>query len=118
MTVKPPTWLLLITNLPGHNPTLRMRLWRSLKGVGAGSLRDGVYVLPDSGPARKVFEEHAKDIKEEGGSGARPPLGPRRKTDGGISALFDRTTEYAEVAAATERAARRMGTLIEVRGDD
>ena len=117
MTVKPPTWLLLITNLPGHNPTLRMRLWRSLKGVGAGSLRDGVYVLPDSGPARKVFEEHAKDIKEGGGVAHVLPLEASSQEQTEVfRALFDRTTEYAEVAARLNVLLGEMGTLIEVEG--
>src|ERR1700740_1293988 len=74
VTVKPSSWLLLITNLPGHNPTLRMRLWRALKASGAGPLRDGVYLLPDSSPARRVFEEHAQYIKDGGGVAYVLPL--------------------------------------------
>ena len=62
------TWLLLITNLPGRNPTLRMRLWRALKATGAGPLRDGVYVLPISEASRRAFEEQATEIKGAGGT--------------------------------------------------
>jgi hypothetical protein len=29
-----PAWLLLITNQPGQNQTLRMRVWRALKAAG------------------------------------------------------------------------------------
>jgi hypothetical protein len=35
-------WLVLIASLPGPSGTLRMRVWRALKGGGAGILRDGV----------------------------------------------------------------------------
>ena len=47
-----PAWLILITNLPGPNQTLRMRVWRALKSAGAGLLKDGVYLLPSSPAAR------------------------------------------------------------------
>src|ERR1700729_2654519 len=67
MTDQLPAWLLLITNLPGRNPTLRMRIWRALKAGGAGPLRDGAYLLPHSDDDRKVFEELAQEIKEGGG---------------------------------------------------
>jgi hypothetical protein len=117
MTVKPPSWLLLITNLPGHNPTLRMRLWRALKAGGAGPLRDGVYVLPDSVTARKVFEERAKDIKEGGGVAYVLPLetSSQEQSDA-FRALFDRTAEYAEVAAQLNVFVGEMVKLTEVEG--
>ena len=66
--VQAASWLLLITNLPGRNPTLRMRLWRALKATGAGPLRDGVYVLPISENSRRAFEEQATEIKGAGGA--------------------------------------------------
>jgi len=67
MNSKAPAWLLLITNLPGRNPTLRMRIWRALKTAGAGLLKDGVYVLPNSAASRRVFEEQGGEIKAGGG---------------------------------------------------
>src|SRR5499425_1163388 len=67
MTSQNPAWLLLITNLPGHNPTLRMRTWRALKAAGAGLLRDGAYLLPNGGRSRQVLEEQGSEIKAAGG---------------------------------------------------
>ena len=58
-----PAWLLLVTNLPGHNPTLRMRIWRALKGAGAGLLRDGAYLLPNRERSREVLEEQGADAR-------------------------------------------------------
>jgi hypothetical protein len=115
MMAKPPSWLLLITNLPGHNPTRRMRLWRALKATGAGPLRDGVYVLPDSAPAREAFEEHAKDIKEGGGVAYVLPLETSSQEQLEVfRALFDRTAEYAEVAAQLNVFPGQMARLTEV----
>lgn len=41
------TWLLLIATVTGPNGSLRLRFWRQLKAMGAASLRDGVYLLPE-----------------------------------------------------------------------
>jgi hypothetical protein len=97
MNSKAPAWLLLITNLPGRNPTLRMRIWRALKTAGAGLLKDGVYVLPNSTASRRVFEEQGGEIKTGGGFvqivsfEAESP-----EQNAALVALFDRTTEYQE----------------------
>ena len=90
-------WLLLITNLPGKNQTLRMRLWRALKFAGAGLLKDGVYVLPNSSSSRRLFEGHAKDITSGGGSGHVLAAGadsPEQLAT--FQALFDRTADYGD----------------------
>jgi hypothetical protein len=91
------SWLLLVTNLPGTNKTLRMRIWRALKSAGAGTLRDGVYVLPQSDTAKAVFAAQAAEIQAGGGSThlfAMPnESADQHKT---LAALFDRTGEYAE----------------------
>ena len=94
---KAPTWLLLITNLPGHNPTLRMRLWRALKSAGAALLRDGVYLLPISEASRRAFEEQASDIQGAGGTAHTVSLeadSPQQQAT--FMSLFDRSAEYQE----------------------
>jgi hypothetical protein len=91
------SWILLVTNLPGTNKTLRMRIWRALKSAGAGTLRDGVYVLPRSANARAVFAGQASEIQAGGGGthlfALRAESADQHRT---LTALFDRTTEYAE----------------------
>ena len=92
-----PAWLLLITNLPGHNPTLRMRTWRALKAAGAGLLRDGAYLLPNGERSRQVLEVQGSEIKAAGGLvqvlsfDAETP-----EQNAEFVALFDRTEDYAE----------------------
>ena len=92
-----PAWLILITNLPGPNQTLRMRLWRALKGAGAGLLKDGVYLLPTSRAARSLFEDQVRDISAGGGNGfivaADAQSSEQSRT---FETLFDRTAEYAD----------------------
>ena len=93
--VQATTWLLLITNLPGRNPTLRMRLWRALKATGAGPLRDGVYVLPVSEASQRAFEEQVTEIKGAGGAAHIVSFeadSPEQQAT--FATLFDRTAEY------------------------
>jgi hypothetical protein len=98
MTSQAPAWLLLISNLPGRNATVRMRLWRALKAAGAGMMRDGAYVLPISDRSQQVFEEQAVEIKEAGGLAHIVSFQATSAAQNDtMVALFDRTAEYAEV---------------------
>src|SRR5262249_38517163 len=98
MTTKMANWLLLITNLPGRNPTLRMRIWRALKAAGAGLMRDGVYVLPNSASARRVLEQQGDEIKEGGGLAHIVSFDAETdEQNAALTAMFDRSAEYAEV---------------------
>jgi hypothetical protein len=97
MTIRPASWLLLVTNLPGHNPTLRMRIWRAMKSAGAGLLRDGAYLLPSNDHSRKVLEEQAAEIKAAGGAVHLLSFDTESKAQNEeFIFLFDRTAEYAE----------------------
>jgi hypothetical protein len=112
--VRATTWLLLITNLPGRNPTLRMRLWRALKATGAAPLRDGVYVLPISEASRRAFEEQAIEITGAGGTAHIVSLeadSPQQQAT--FVALFDRTAEYQEAHRDLEALKRSFPRLKE-----
>jgi hypothetical protein len=95
---KPNTaWLLLVTNLPGHNPSLRMRIWRAMKSAGASLLRDGTYLLPRSDHARRTLEEQAAEIKAAGGTAHLLSFEPESESQNAeFASLFDRTASYAE----------------------
>ena len=93
-----PPWLMLVTTLTGDNKTARMRIWRALKGSGAGALRDGVYVLPRSPEAHAVFAEQAQEIVEAGGTAyvlSFDSDSDEQETE--FQALFDRSAEYANL---------------------
>jgi hypothetical protein len=107
-------WLLLVTNLPGRNQTLRMRLWRALKSAGAGLLKDGVYVLPNSPLARRLFDEHAKEIGEGGGTGHILSVNAdSERQTASLRQLFDRTAEYAELSHRLTALKRNFSRLPE-----
>lgn len=93
-------WLLLISNLPGRNQALRMRLWRGLKAAGAAALRDGVHLLPTSERARYEFTMRASEIQAADGS-AQILLfdadSPAQESQ--FRGLFDRSAEYGELIA-------------------
>ena len=92
-----PAWLLLVTNLPGHNPTLRMRVWRALKAAGAGLLRDGAYLLPNGERSRELLEEQGAEIKAAGGLVQLLSFDAESTAQNAeLAALFDRTEEYSD----------------------
>ncbi|HSW26441.1 MAG TPA: hypothetical protein VLJ62_27030, partial [Burkholderiaceae bacterium] len=59
-------WLILTATLPTHPSALRVRVWRALKATGAGSLREGVYVLPASAPTAPALWEIERSIAAAG----------------------------------------------------
>ena len=108
-------WLVLITNLPGQNQTLRMRVWRALKAAGAGLLRDGVYVLPQTAASRKIFDEQAREIQTvAGGAHILPFESDSTEQHKALVALFDRTTDYQELNARLHACKKSLATMTEL----
>ena len=96
------SWLLVIVSLSGDQATLRMRVWRMLKGLGAAVLRDGVYLLPDRPTLKEAVETQMAEADAESALVLLTPLpsqGPER--DAELVNLFDRSESYAEVIAGT-----------------
>ena len=91
-------WLMLVSRVPGANQTARMRIWRALKASGAGALRDGVYVLPNSDAARIVFEEQASSVAGAGGMAQTLTFNSTDKAQQTeLERLFDRGADYASL---------------------
>jgi hypothetical protein len=115
MAVKAAAWLLLITNLPGRNATLRMRIWRALRAAGAGLLRDGAYVLPNSEGARNVLVQQGAEIKAAGGLVHILTFDSDSPQQNSVLVqLFDRTEEYSQVIRTLEAFNRGLTQLQEV----
>jgi hypothetical protein len=90
-------WLVLSLSLPSRPAsTTRVRLWRALRDLGAGSLRDGVSLLPASDVARAALESLAAEVNAEGGTAWLLEL-PAQSADleQAFIALFDRSQDYA-----------------------
>jgi hypothetical protein len=108
-------WLLLTTSLAGRTAsTARVRLWRALKDLGVGNLRDGVSVLPDSPEHRAAFEALASEVEGEGGRAWRLELPPQAPlVDGALVALFDRRADYEDLLQSLARLGAELPTLDE-----
>jgi hypothetical protein len=115
MNVNPLPWLLLVTNLPGQNQTLRMRIWRALKAAGAGLLRDGVYVLPQTAASRKIFEDQAREIRAVAGSAHILTFeSDSIEQKGALVKLFDRTADYQELNTRLDACKKSLTKLTEL----
>ena len=96
------SWILAVVSLSGDQATLRMRVWRILKGLGAAVLRDGVYLLPDRPALKEAVETQMTEADAESALVLVTPLpsqGPER--DAELVQLFDRSESYAEIIAST-----------------
>jgi hypothetical protein len=115
-------FLALLTSLPTGNSTLRMRVWRALKGSGCGVLRDGVYLLPVEAPGAAALADAEAEIKAAGGFAMTVQMDFKTPDQvRHVRKLFDRGGEYAALLAraGAARAAlgrlgkRRAGTLVQ-----
>ena len=108
---------LLLVTLPTQPNAVRLRIWRGLKALGAGALRDGAYLMPAERSAE--FETLAAQVREHGGTATVLNLAARDAAQQAeLCALFDRSAAYgewrrdldaarAELPALAETAARR-----------
>jgi hypothetical protein len=74
-----------------------------LKALGVGSLRDGVYVLPDRPEFREAFAAQQGDIAESGGTAhVLVGAGQSESEEVSLRALFDRTEQYSSLIREAE----------------
>ena len=59
--------LLLLVGLPPTPSSLRVRVWRRLKSLGAVALKRSAYLLPDTPERYEDFQWLAQEIQREGG---------------------------------------------------
>lgn len=73
----PTDWLLLLHFLPTSKAQARVQAWRRLQRVGAVSLKNSAYALPNSPESREDFEWIRNEVIAAGGQAmvlvARPP---------------------------------------------
>ncbi|QVW25574.1 chromate resistance protein [Pseudomonas hormoni] len=93
-------WLALILGLPTANATERMRAWRALKASGAAVLRDGAYLLPDTGACREALGSVERDILAINGTAyVLPVVDPSGER---FIELFDRSDDYSKLRTEIE----------------
>ncbi len=109
------TWLLFVASLPGHQGALRLRLWRSLRSLGAATLRDGVYIAPALRTVRSAFEEQSAELTAAGGLAFIFTVGDAPENDeAALVALFDRSAQREKHARAVAEFHLQLDAMREV----
>jgi len=100
-------FLALFVSLPTRQTAGRMRIWRALRALGCATLRDGVYLLPESADHAAALERIADEVRAVQGTADLYRLGGRdERQQADIVALFDRGADYAALLAAMAGADR------------
>jgi hypothetical protein len=94
-------WLLLLAQLPSTPSSARVALWRRLRAIGATAVVNGAWMLPETAPHAKFFEQSRRKILGQGGTAfvlAVPACAP--EVDQAIAERFraDRSREFDEFA--------------------
>src|SRR5882672_1422485 len=104
------SFVALVLSLPTSDPGKRTQLWRALKTLGAGVLRDGLYLLPDSAAHSAALIAIAAGARAAGGAGAVYTLAPRTAAQSDeLRALFDRRGDYASLSDEVRALTTRLG---------
>jgi hypothetical protein len=107
-------WLLLSATLPATPSALRVRVWRALKATGAGTLRDGVYLLPASAPTAQALWDIERAIVESGADAHMLVVPARNAAQEQVfRSLFDRSEAYAEFAQSVKESRKLLKTATE-----
>jgi hypothetical protein len=94
------TFAALVLSLPTANKTARMRIWRALRALGCGVLRDGVYLLPQDAPHVEALAKVESEVKRAGGFAMTVELSVKTPAQAqALKKLFDRTGEYAALVS-------------------
>ena len=98
MEARSVNWLVMVAHLPLEDPAARMRVLRTLESLGAGVMREGVYLLPDTPPARQSLEALVDYIGKSAGTAqllqVKASLPAQQES---FVRLFDRTARYEEL---------------------
>lgn len=94
-------FLALFVSLPTRQSAGRMRIWRALRVLGCATLRDGVYLLPESAEHAAALAQIANEVLAVQGTAEVYRLGGNNDAQQAqLVALFDRGADYARLLAA------------------
>lgn len=105
-------WLLLIVSLPSNSATARMRIWRTLKTIGCGALRDGAYVLPLRETSERQLKELAAETEREGGTAWLLTVVSQTEQEfSALRELFSRGEAWNELIGALAQASKALPAM-------
>lgn len=105
-------WSALFLTLPTQPNAVRLRVWRALKTLGCGPLRDGVYLLPIEQAAQ--FAPLIAEVTSHGGEACALELSTQdesRRRE--ILSLFDRREAYGQWQDETRKLAAALSSQTE-----
>lgn len=103
-------WSVLFLTLPTQPNAVRLRVWRALKGLGCGALRDGAYVLPQDQAG--LFDPLVVEVRAHGGQASVLELSTSDEAQRAeLLALFDRSDAYGEWRAEVQEFAASLASL-------
>jgi hypothetical protein len=94
--------LLLLVGVPPHPSSLRVRVWRRLRTLGAVPLKRSAYLLPDTPERYEDFQWLAQEIQRDGGEATLVRVAQiENLSPADVLALFHepRDTDYKALAA-------------------
>lgn len=102
-------WLILAATLPTNPSGLRVRVWRALKATGAGTLREGVYVLPEHADSAKALWDIERTIADAGADAHLLVVQARdANQEQTFRNLFDRSDLYADLLQSIKAVRTRI----------
>ena len=105
-------WSVLFLTLPTQPSAVRLRIWRALKALGCGSLRDGVYLLPEA--RADLFNPLVAEVRAHGGQASVLELAARDEAQlAEVMALFDRAEAYGQWRAEAQALVAALPALDE-----
>jgi hypothetical protein len=91
-----------------------VRVWRTLKATGAGTLREGVYVLPEHASSAQTLCELERTIADAGADAHLLRVPARDDAqERAFRALFDRSALHAELLQSVKETRGRIATASE-----
>ena len=98
-------FLALFITLSTKQSAGRMRVWRALRGLGAATLRDGVYLLPESEEHVTALEQVVAEVHNVDGTAEIYLISGRDDAQlQFLIGLFDRREQYAVLLADVHQA--------------
>lgn len=91
-------WLMAVAQFPVEEPGIRMRVLRTLDALGAGVLREGVYLFPETPENRQALDRLADYMAK--GAGTMHVVHTTASSPAqhqAFRALFDRSGRYEEL---------------------
>lgn len=112
-------WLVLLVALPPHPSSVRVRVWRKLRALGAVALKKSVYILPFSAENLEQFQWLTQEIQREHGEATLLKVDQiENMTRADVVRRFQeaREQDYAALAAGYRKIAQRLDRAAAARG--